>query len=634
MHLFKNKLVNYLILFAISVLSLNFQDHNFYPGLDGSYFWAFNYLIEFQSQNLDKITFIYGPLAFLRNAVCYGNLIIWVSLYQIALKFLFGCLLFKISQLLNGNRFICFFLFALGSLVGFSSETYIELSIILLLLLYHFQKKEISIISIAVLTALGYYMKCSIGLAGFLLQATFWLFALIAEKKIDFKLTFKLILYSFSAIFILGLLIFGNVSPVFESIQTYYQNIIAFNETSSAYNHPDSILLLLLCGLCLVTVFFINKDTVFKLFWLLALVMLYTGYTHGMVRMDNSHYMGFVTYLLSILIVAGVFYSSFSKLTYPLIILALAGYYINLLNKWDYAHYPISVPNGIKNTYSYIFNHSNYKNNCYKASLKGLDNYNLKVAPEITNQIKIGSVDFFPWDLLYVEANGFKNWKPRPYLQSLNMSSYFDKKTADYFKSSEAPDYLIWHCCAADTAFFHSFDNSYLLTNEFHTITSVLSQYKPFARTNTHLYLKKTKDMPNYNILNYTNEIEITNNEWMPLPDTNVILGCSLNYNFNLLRGLKKVFYRDDEFYIEYKTNDNEIIKRRFWPNDAKEFLWLSPYIKNPFDSTSYKKIKEIRVSNTNSGIHNGAIKLQFKLIKNSDKNSNDIRGLYVWFNK
>ena len=38
MNLFKNNITNYSLIFVISWLSLNFQNHQFYSELDGSYF--------------------------------------------------------------------------------------------------------------------------------------------------------------------------------------------------------------------------------------------------------------------------------------------------------------------------------------------------------------------------------------------------------------------------------------------------------------------------------------------------------------------------------------------------------------------------------------------------------------------
>ena len=97
-----------------------------------------------------------------------------------------------------------------------------------------------------------------------------------------------------------------------------------------------------------------------------------------------------------------------------------------------------------------------------------------------------------------------------------------------------------------------------------------------------------------------------------------------------------KIHFRisDDEFFIEYRTKQHEIIKRRIWPKDAGEFVWLSPFIISPFDSSGYKDVQEIRFTNTNQVIHSGKLELQFKNLKfDSPETTDNYSNLYKWFN-
>jgi hypothetical protein len=98
-----------------------------------------------------------------------------------------------------------------------------------------------------------------------------------------------------------------------------------------------------------------------------------------------------------------------------------------------------------------------------------------------------------------------------------------------------------------------------------------------------------------------------------------------------MLRGLKKLAYRDDEFFLEYKTSDGKIFKKRIWPGDAKEFTWLTPLSHNISDSADYKDVTAIRFYNTNTVIHSGKLELQFKTIKFERNQSK--KALYEWFN-
>lgn len=625
----KNNRFNYLLLFVISILSLGSQDHNFYPGLDGSYFWAYNYLLNFMPADLDKITFIYGPLAFLHYTVCYGWLIIAGCIFQILLKFLLGFCIYKLAEFLAIGAKIAISIFVVCCCTMFSPEAYLSLTVILLLMIYYFENKISYIILIAFLTAFGYYYKCSIGLSAFLSQGIFFIYLSILNKKLDLKLLVKFALINLGIWFIIGFILFRSAVPVFESLITYYQNIIAFNETSAFYYGTENFFLLILCGLALIAVFFVNKSKEFKLFWMMALFFLYTGYTHSIVRMDYSHYVGFLLYLLLIIVCTGMFYKTISKYTLPLIIISFFSYYTNIGFKKDYSDFLLSIPNGPRNINAYIFNHQKHRNKCLAQSLANVKVYNSLDRISL-NEIKKGKVDFFPWDLSFVEANKLTNWKPRPYLQSLNMSAYFDKKTADYFSSKEAPEHVIWHG-GFITDFLYGIDNGYMLTSEFHSVIALFENYEVFKNNGYTLILKKRSHPVTIKIQDLEKEKEVKNSEWIPLPQTPAILGCAIHYDFNMLRGLKKTVYRDDEFFIEYKTASNIKIKKRIWPGDAKDFIWLNPFISSISDSLAYKDIREIRFSNTNPAIHSGNIKLQFKTLQfEGDGNKNAV---YKWFN-
>lgn len=636
MNLFEHKAFNYFIIFVISVLTLNYQDHSSYFGLDGSYFWAFNYIFEFKPADLDKISFIYGPLAFLRNPSFYGNLILWTVLFQTALKFLFGYCLLKIGEHLEVNLKTTFLIFIISCLVMFTAETYLELPVILLLILFSIENKLIYLILCAILTAFGYYIKCSIALTDVLIQLVFYGYTVYVNKKTEWKLASKLFSLNLVAFFLLGLLVFKSFSPIYASLKAYYRNVLSYNEASSFYNRPDSVFLLVIFALSLIALFFLSKNKTVKLFWTLSLIMLYTAYTHGMVRMGNAHYMGFITCLFSISVTTGIFHKVISRFTWPLLTLAFFCFYGNLSNKWDYSEYPLTLHNGPKNFYDYVLNIGEHKRDRDTNTRLGLNYNTVKYHPKaVVDSLRQGSIDFFPWELLYVEADTFTNWKPRPYLQSLNMSHFFDEKTAKYFISNEAPDNVIWHSCTGvDSTFFYSIDGSNLLTNEFHTCAGLIANYRVFDKTFRTLYLKKRKKMLPYWVAEKGKEFEAKNNEWIKVNDTSGVIGCSVNYDFKMVRGIKKLLYRDDEFYIEYKTYDNKIIKRRFWPDDGKYMVWISPYICSP--EKPFQKVKEIRFSNTNgSSLHSGTLKIQFKslIIQGLEPTPGDFSGLFKWFN-
>jgi len=631
-NIFKNNGLNYFILCIISLLTLNYQDHSVNSGLDGSYFWAFNYLICHQPQDLDKITFIYGPLAFLHNTIAYGVLVIIGTLFQILIKFIYGAAMLKLAQFLNTRKQTAFLLFGLSCLSVFSSETYINLIILLFLLIYHFENRNTYLYIIGFFTILGYYYKCSLGLSGVMLQGLYFLYVAFQNKKPDFKLFFRIIGINALLFVVIGFVLFRSLVPIFDSLIIYYQNIIMFNESSSLYNGYDNSILLALCFISLLAVFYFNTNRHFTLFWLLSFFFLFTGYTHSIVRMDHSHYMGFAVYLYMVILCCGLFYNHVSKCTFPLIILAFFSFYGNLAAKKDFSELFISIPNGPGNFYNYVINNKQHVAKSKRQTALNFK-YNNKLNAVAIHEINKGTVDFFPWDLGFVTANKISHWQPRPYLQNLNMSGYFDKKTAAYFKSDKAPDRLVWHE-GKTYEFMGGIDNSYLPNNEFYSIISIFSNYRVVLKEDRALLLKR-KETPNKLwVKDISEKQEVNSGEWIQLPANENVLGCSITYDFNMLRGLKKQIYRDDEFFIEYRTATKQKFKKRIWPNDAKDFIWLNPYIYSIKDSTGFKEVTEVRFTNTNKMIHSGKLTIQFKtLVFETPEAITSKTAVYKWFN-
>lgn len=632
MNIFKNNGFNYLILFVISLITLTAQDHSVNAGLDGSYFWAFNYLISHQPFNLDKITFIYGPLAFLHSPLYYGWLIIIGCFYQLLAKFTYGWVMLKVSAHLKIRKETVFVIFFISCIVVFSSEAWLNMLTILLLMLYFFERKNYQLYLIAFISIIGYYFKCSIGLSAFLFQGIFFIHDAVANKKPDYKLFLRIIFSNFLFFLLIGFILFRSLIPVFDTVVIYYQNIKMFNETSAFYNGSDNLILLVICFLALISVFYFNSNPEFRLFWWMTFAFLFMGYTHSIVRMDHSHYMGFLVHLFLAILACGLFYQTLSKNTFALLGTSFFCFYGNLQNKKDFSEFFLSVPNGPANFANYVFAQPRVK-----SISKTKSAINLKPGHKIPASwieiINKSEVDFFPWDFGFVESNQIKTWKPRPYLQNLNMSLWFDRKTATYFKSKDAPEYIIWHG-GNSIEFMNGIDNSYLPNNEFYTLTALFSNYFITDRYDNILLLKKKTEPVKVWVKDITEKTEIKSGVWINLPEQNNILGCSITYDFNFLRGLKKQFYRDDEFFIEYKSDKGQRYKKRIWPTDANSFLWLNPFISNISDSTGFKQIKSVRFSNTNSQIHSGKIKIQFKTLQFENKEPvNSETALKMWFN-
>jgi hypothetical protein len=147
---------------------------------------------------------------------------------------------------------------------------------------------------------------------------------------------------------------------------------------------------------------------------------------------------------------------------------------------------------------------------------------------------------------------------------------------------------------------FNSIDYRYLLNDEPNTIISLLKNYKYWQASDKFLILKK-RNGP----LSLKNEksghILSTWGKWIAVPETkNGLLRAKLKFNKSFREILKSFFYKDEQFWIYLKMGNGLIHKYRIVPNNAREGIWINPYI---FNRKNIFEVKEIMFKASNQKI-------------------------------
>ena len=156
------------------------------PGLDPSYIWAVNYLVNFDYDALTGLIYPIGPLGFLKYAAAYENNLFYNLTFFSFVKIAFLYLLFKLSIAVKGRITIFHFLIAIC--VGYFSGVDFSIigSVVLLLLLYAKDPKKIFYFVLAnVFAVTGLFIKSSIGIASY---SSIFVFFIVSLLNGRFKL--------------------------------------------------------------------------------------------------------------------------------------------------------------------------------------------------------------------------------------------------------------------------------------------------------------------------------------------------------------------------------------------------------------------------------------------------------------
>lgn len=122
---------------------------------------------------------------------------------------------------------------------------------------------------------------------------------------------------------------------------------------------------------------------------------------------------------------------------------------------------------------------------------------------------------------------------------------------------------------------------------------SILSNYEFFSSENNLNIYKKRKTAVNYK-LKIEPVVNRKMNEWIPIPSLNnhSALRVKVKFKTSLLQVLKKIFYKDEQYWIYLTLSDQSIQKYRVVPKNAVDGIWLNPLPFQPIKSKTLTVLK------------------------------------------
>lgn len=605
----KGKVVEIVKVFFVGLLvvigTFPSNDWSISTGGDPSLAWVYNYLFENNLLLGKDIVFPHGPLAFFMYPLAPNILL--VTFFRSALKFLIVFSLYGIIDLEENWKVILVFI--IGYFLGITLPfNHLLLASVLFIFLYYYKTEKFYIKAVAILlTSFAFYVRVYVGVVSGTIFIGFLLFFLVRDKNIK-GVALDMLIY-ICGILLIWLCLYGTFHGFLRFLAGMIQLIQDNSSAASIYPQNNwvalSVFILIVLGLPVLNR---TKNTFF--FASVTFLSLFAAWKHGMAREHGYYVAGFLNYVVIIFIFFLIVENK--KRFQNLVITGIAIFL--LLSAFEYAVNYSGSKYELYKSNSFFEFVTNFRSLKLRSENKITRNIAIQKLPDpIRDSIGDQTVDCYPWDYTYIPANNL-NWQPRIVLHSYAAYTHWlDKKDADHFKSGNAPEFIVFEKFKGfNGTVLNSIDRRYILNDEPNTILSLLSNYQCFFDTAQYFILKKRSENLEYTISNLGNQ-KTSWGLWAKAPWSGTdLIRAKLTFKKTFLQRTKSFFYKDEQFWIYVKLNNGLIHKYRIVPKNAKDGLWINPYITNISKSHI---ITEILFTSSNRKILDKDIQIQWEKV-------------------
>lgn len=602
----------------IAILSFPLLDPTFSTGLDPGYFWALNYFFDKHSVEIWRsLIFPIGPLGFLHAPYAIGNnLLIGASILFLTKAVFIFHLLFLGFKINNHKLYLLDFIVALVISYFAGLDFSIAGTVGALLLLFRQNNNKACFIAACLMAAFGWYVKSSIGVLSFSIVVSFVLIDYWHNRSVS-KLLFYF-LSGFISLLVVGLIIFQNAVSVFAYSFNTLKLVFGYSGALALFPQNNWLLLGSVIALFILFPFIIKDRNALFAFAILAFSV-FAAWKHSISRQDMYHYKALLYYFVVVFGIITVYAHRKNIYNFIVPVGIILLFYFNAYNLDYFTGYSVEL-SGYKNYYRTFIEYKSFNK---KSAIQSFNNIEINaVGDSVKKIINNQTIDIYPWDLTYVPANNL-NWKPRTTLVSGSYSSWLDKKSSENFSIENGPEFILFHLVndrwGGDVG---SIDNRYLLNDEPQTIIEIFNNYNVVYKNNKYVLLKKARQEnlgePQI-ILSETTQWK----KWIKVPDVkDGIMRAHLKIKSSILQRLKSFFYKDEQLFIEYLFSDSSVFRYRVIPANAKDGLWINPFIHSFHSVKTEPPVTEIRFLCSNYSLYEKEISIDWELIKVKEQNS------------
>ncbi len=588
----KNLIIEFVkaILIGFLILICTFPDceWTYSVGIDPPLSWVYNYLFENGLTIGKHIVFPHGPLAFFMYPLP-DNILLSTFVDSILKLLLVFNLILLLSKQSEQTKWLLSFVLAyfISIVAGFN-----HLILANIILLYcnvsSHEKRKLRFIAYF-LTAFAFYVKAYVAIISGVLFISYISYNLYCNKR--FKIFLFDILTLLGLILFFWIIMYGTLNGFLKYVWGMF-HLAQDNSSAAAYYPHNNWVVLSLFLLSLPLLILLNRTKKFSFYAILVGLSLFAAWKHGMARQDIYHVKGFYVYFIICSIILLVYYKKNTFINISIILFAYILFSISLTYSVNYKSSQYEIFR-VNNFIQFISDFDNLKRNSEKISTEEISIN--KLPNNILDTIGNSTVDVYPWDYSIISANNL-NWQPRVVINSYaSYTSWLDRQNALHFSSANAPEYIIiekidWE--NKNGGQYSSIDNRYLFNDEPKTIIEILKTYEFWFSNDRFLIVRKKDESLNVTV-NTSMKKKSSWSEWQNVPKLNdgQLIRAKMNFNKSLLQRIKSFLYKDEQFWIYLRLNDNSIHKYRIVPKNATDGLWINPYIYNSDKALTVKDI-------------------------------------------
>ncbi len=589
-------------------------------GVDEPLSYIFTYLMQGNVVLGKDILFPHGPLAFIMYPLP-GDGLWWIAIGFLSLIRIVWA--YSLMLLVKGKSITYFIIAFIGALL-LSGYMALLLTIVQLCILFFINyletRKIIWFIVPLVLSSLAFYIKAFVGIVSLSIVGAFFILELYyiwRRKEQFYKILFFLLVPA--TIVLIWFLLYGELEGLPRFIIGMQQ--LAGDNSAAAALYPDNLWVWLVIGMVsgLVLIFLNLKNENLMQFVFITMPALFAIWKYSMARQDYLHATVLLVFLFFLLLVFNLKIHKYRYLHLFLSVLILFSFFLNIRKSYYFETYFPST-DGVVTLIHAVSNYSYFSDTCHKSSLNNVKQKQL--SPELLKIIGNKTVDVYPWDYSFLAANTL-NWQPRPLLHSYaSYTRKLDSYNAFHFKSTAAPEFLIWELYAGVPEIhggtLRSIDGRYLLNDEPDLLLTLLSHYKLVAKqTGKFPVLLFQKQLLGGKIVD--SQISATEagwDTWVDVPAySNGLMTAHVHTQRNFWGKVKSVLYKDDAVYCFYLLSDGSIRQYRVVPRTIDYGLWVNPLLLNPEKNLNEPHVVKICFRSMNTLAMKDKINISFHTI-------------------
>ncbi len=620
----KSKYTGLLIMaLVVAIFSFPGIELDYNIGIDPPLKWLYNQLFSNGLLPGQGIIFPHGPLAFFMYPLA-DNFIL-SAIVTMLLQVIFVIQLFS---LFDEEKWYYWLLTAALAWFIFSLSNFNQLVILNIsaaYLLYLKNEKPLPKFWGFALTAFAFYVKAYVAIiAGTL---TFSLLAIDFLRHKNYKRSLADSFVVLATMLLFWMLLYRKPSG-FVNYCIGMVHLAGDNSAAAAFHPNNNWLQVIPFLLVICTISFLQKTKEGKMFGFLFLLGFFAAWKYGMAREDYYHVRTFLYFAASSMILFLVYNRKNRLINIPVILGAYLLFAVNMKNVENPQPLTLNY-SGIENFVKFVSSYSEIKKTSEKQNLESIAGNRLPEA--IRKQIGDATADIYPWDYTIVAANHL-NWKARPVIQSYAAyTSWLDKRNANHFSGSDAPEYFIFGLNNVTSDLnggrLESIDNRYLLNDEPQTLIELIKNYERiYSDENFLVYRKRKQALEIHSTVTKTQTSQW--HKWIAIPDSaSHFTRLRLHLDLSFSGKIKSFLYKDELYYMYFKTLNGSTLKYRIVPQNAVDGIWISPFYTSAGNQSPPEKITEVLMTCSDKNMVKDSFSLEWEYFDANEKIVSDFFG-------